>query len=62
MKAGWEARERTRREKEREREEKEAEEQREAEERERDLEGWAEKLRREHETTMTRIKDRKSVV
>ncbi|KAL5535093.1 ARP5 [Sanghuangporus sanghuang] len=58
MKAGWEARERTRREKEREREEKEAEEQREAEERERDLEGWAERTRREHEATMTRIRDR----
>lgn len=58
MKAGWEARERTRREKEREKEEREAEEQRELEERERDLSGWAERLRREHEAAMVRIKER----
>ncbi|KAH8120692.1 chromatin remodeling complex subunit [Phellopilus nigrolimitatus] len=58
MKAGWEARVRVRREKEREREEKEAEERREADERERDLGGWADKLRREHEATMIRIKER----
>ena len=49
LKAGWEARARARKEKMREREEKEAEERREAEERERDLDGWADKLRREHE-------------
>lgn len=58
LKAGWEARVRARKEKEREREEKEAEERREAEERERDLNGWAEKLKREHEATMNRMKDR----
>lgn len=51
MKAGWEARVRARKEKEREREEKEAEERREAEEREQDLEGWAERLRKEHEVS-----------
>lgn len=49
LKAGYEARERARKEKEREREAKEAEERREEEERERDLEGWANKLRQEHE-------------
>lgn len=51
MKAGWEARVRARKEKEREREEKKAEERREAEEREQDLEGWAERLRKEHEVS-----------
>ena len=49
MKAGWEARQRARREKEREREAREADERREAEEREQDLEAWAERLRKEHE-------------
>lgn len=58
MKAGWEARVRARREKEREREEKEAEEQKEAEERERDLVGWTVRLRKEHEATMARVKER----
>ncbi|THH11359.1 hypothetical protein EW145_g709 [Phellinidium pouzarii] len=58
MKAGWEARVRMRREKERERDEKDAEERRELEERERDLGGWAERLRKEHDATMLRIKER----
>lgn len=49
LKAGYDARERARKEKEREREAREAEERREEEERERDLEGWASKLRAEHE-------------
>lgn len=49
MKAGYEARERAKREKEREREEREAEERREVEERERDLAGWASKLKKEQE-------------
>ena len=49
LKAGYDARERARKEKEREREAKEAEDKREEEERERDLEGWASKLRSEHE-------------
>lgn len=49
LKAGYDARERARKEKEREREAKEAEGKREEEERERDLEGWANKLRQEHE-------------
>ncbi|PSS06632.1 hypothetical protein PHLCEN_2v3588 [Hermanssonia centrifuga] len=58
MKAGYEARERARKEKEREREEREAEERREVEERERDLEGWASKLKQEHESIMSKIKER----
>ncbi len=58
MKAGFDARERTKREKEREREERVAEEKREGEERDRDLTGWAAKLRREQESLMTRIKER----
>ena len=58
MKAGYDARERVRKEKEREREEREAEERREEEERERDLEGWATKLRKEHEVIMNKIKER----
>ena len=49
MKAGYEARERAKREKEREREEREAEEKREEQERDRDLAGWASKLRKEQE-------------
>lgn len=49
MKAGYDARERARKEKEREREEREAEERREEEERDRDLNGWALKMRKEHE-------------
>lgn len=49
MKAGFDARERARKDKEREREEREAEEKREVDERERDLAGWAGKLRKEHE-------------
>ena len=58
LKAGFDARERTKREKEREREERVAEEKREGEERDRDLTGWAAKLRREQESLMTRIKER----
>ncbi|KAI0089829.1 actin-like protein Arp5p [Irpex rosettiformis] len=58
MKAGWEARERARREKEREREEREAEEKREEDERSQDLQGWAAKLRKEHDTLINKIKDR----
>lgn len=58
MKAGYEARERARKEKEREREEREAEGRREEEEREQDLEGWAMRLRKEHETIMNKIKER----
>ncbi|KAI0641198.1 actin-like protein Arp5p [Trametes meyenii] len=58
LKAGHEARERAKREKEREREEREAEEKREEEERDRDLTGWANKLRKEQEAIMTRIKER----
>ncbi|THH17202.1 hypothetical protein EW146_g3566 [Bondarzewia mesenterica] len=58
MKAGFEARARARREKEREREEREAEEKKEFEERERDLAGWAEKLRKDQEAIMNRIKER----
>ena len=49
MKAGYEARERAKKEKEREREEKLAEERREQEERERDLAGWSNRLRKEQE-------------
>ena len=49
MKAGYEARERAKKEKEREREEKLAEERREQEERERDLAGWSSRLRKEQE-------------
>ncbi|KAI0693655.1 hypothetical protein BC835DRAFT_1275708 [Cytidiella melzeri] len=58
MKAGWDARERIRKDKEREREERAAEEQREQDERNQDLRGWSTKLRREHETLMNKIKDR----
>lgn len=58
MKAGYDARERARKEKEREREEREAEERREVEEREQDLEGWANRLRKEHEAIMSKIKER----
>ncbi|KAJ3556891.1 hypothetical protein NM688_g1772 [Phlebia brevispora] len=58
LKAGYDARERTRKEKEREREAREAEEKREEEERENDLEGWASKLRQEHEGIMNKIKER----
>ncbi|KAK7688182.1 hypothetical protein QCA50_008552 [Cerrena zonata] len=58
MKAGYDARERARKEKEREREEKEAEERREEEERDRDLAGWANKMRKEHESIMSKIKER----
>ncbi|THG96060.1 hypothetical protein EW026_g5706 [Hermanssonia centrifuga] len=58
MKAGYEARERARKEKEREREEREAEERREVEERDRDLVGWANKLKQEHESIMSKIKER----
>lgn len=49
LKAGFEARLRARREKEKEREERAAEERRDNEDRERDPEGWASKLRKEHE-------------
>jgi actin-related protein 5 len=48
MKAGYDARQRAKREKEREREEREADEQRERDERERDLTGWADKLKHDH--------------
>lgn len=58
MKAGYDARERSRKEKEREREEREAEERREEEERDRDLEGWSDRLRKEHEAIMNKIKER----
>lgn len=49
MKAGYDARERAKKEKEREREEKLAEERREEEERERDLVAWSSRLRKEQE-------------
>lgn len=49
MKAGYDARIRAKREKEREKEERELQVKREEEEREQDLDGWANKLRREHE-------------
>jgi actin-related protein 5 len=49
LKAGFDARIRAKREKEREREEKETEERRDLEEREADLDGWANKMRKEHE-------------
>ncbi|EMD41405.1 hypothetical protein CERSUDRAFT_109993 [Gelatoporia subvermispora B] len=58
MKAGYDARERAKREKEREREERIAEERREAEERDRDLKGWTNKMRKEQEAIMNRIKER----
>ncbi|TCD67456.1 Actin- protein 5 [Steccherinum ochraceum] len=58
MKAGYDARERARREKERERGEREAEERREEDEREHDLEGWALKMRKEHDSIMNKIKER----
>ncbi|KAF8665122.1 hypothetical protein AX16_000589 [Volvariella volvacea WC 439] len=58
MKAGYEARLRARKEKEREREEKEREEKREEEEREEDLAAWAHKTRQEHESLMSKIKER----
>ncbi|PFH50709.1 hypothetical protein AMATHDRAFT_75400 [Amanita thiersii Skay4041] len=58
MKAGFEARARARREKEKEREEKEREEKREEEEREADFDGWARKTRQEHESLMSKIKER----
>ena len=38
--------------------EREAEEKREEEEREQDLEGWAGRLRKEHEVIMNKIKER----
>lgn len=49
MKAGWDARERARKEKEREREEREAGEKREEEERNQDLRGWSTRLKKQHE-------------
>ena len=58
LKAGYDARERAKREKEREREEREAEERREEEECDRDLSAWAARLRREQEAIMSRIKER----
>ncbi|KAI0048851.1 actin-like ATPase domain-containing protein [Auriscalpium vulgare] len=58
MKAGFDARARARREKEKEREEREADEKKEGDERERDLTAWAQKLRREQESIMNRIKER----
>lgn len=58
MKAGLDARARARREKEREREEKEKEEKKEEQEREADLGGWVQKTRQEHESLMTKIKER----
>ena len=58
MKAGYDARERVRKEKERERVEREAEERREEEEREQDLEGWAARMRNKHEAIMNKIKAR----
>ena len=54
MKAGYEARERAKKEKEREKEEKLAEERREQEERERDLSGWSNRLRKEQEVCFAR--------
>lgn len=53
MKAGYDARERAKREKEREREEREAEEKREEDERDRDLTGWANRLRKEQEVCVS---------
>ncbi|TFK76616.1 actin-like protein Arp5p [Pluteus cervinus] len=58
MKAGFEARNRARKEKEREKEEKDREEKREEEERHDDLDAWASKRRQEHQVLMNRIKDR----
>lgn len=49
MKAGFEARMRARREKEREKAQREDEARRENEERDRDLQGWAARVRTEHE-------------
>jgi len=48
LRAGFEARQKARREKERERAEREVEARREYEERERDLGGWTSKLRADH--------------
>ncbi|EJT98924.1 chromatin remodeling complex subunit [Dacryopinax primogenitus] len=59
MKAGYDARMRARAEKEREGERKRQAEKEEEEERERDLKGWSDKLKREHEAVMDKIKDRK---
>jgi len=53
LKAGFEARARARREKEKEREEKEREERREEAERETDLQGWAQRMRQEHEVMLS---------
>ncbi|KDQ54977.1 hypothetical protein JAAARDRAFT_693616 [Jaapia argillacea MUCL 33604] len=58
MKAGFDARMRARREKEREREEREADERRDMEARESDLSGWANKLRKDHEGIMNKMKGR----
>ncbi|EIN13328.1 actin-like ATPase domain-containing protein [Punctularia strigosozonata HHB-11173 SS5] len=58
MKAGYDARQRAKREKEREREERLADEQRERDERERDLTGWADKLKRDHAAIVTKMKGR----
>ncbi|KAF4605659.1 Nuclear actin-protein involved in chromatin remodeling [Pleurotus pulmonarius] len=58
LKAGFEARARARKEKEREREEKEREGRMDEEERLNDPSAWARQKRHEHETLMTRIKDR----
>jgi len=59
MKAGYDARMRARAEKEREQERRRMEAREEEEERERDLKGWSEKLKREHEVMMDKIKNRK---
>ncbi|KIJ45076.1 hypothetical protein M422DRAFT_251274 [Sphaerobolus stellatus SS14] len=59
LKAGWEARQKIRREKERERAEKEDQARRELEERERDFDGWTSRLKGEHEAMMDKLKERK---
>jgi actin-related protein 5 len=55
MKAGFEARVRTKREKEREREERENEERKEMEEREANLAEWASKMRSQQEVSPTSV-------
>lgn len=57
MKAGYEARLRMKREKEREKEEKDARLRQEEEERDHNLEGWAGKLRREHDVSWIYVED-----
>ncbi|KAI0056771.1 actin-like ATPase domain-containing protein [Artomyces pyxidatus] len=58
MKAGFEARARARREKEKEREEREADEKRDEQDRERDPSAWTRKLRDEHQSLLSRMKER----